>query len=265
MGNCFGRWKILMKYDFPVELKDIWTLNANDIETNIAGKKAVVRQDTNAILGIVSDSYQLLKHEVVVNSFRKALKKIPHEEKIEVVKDGAILFAKYRLPEMLFEVRKDDFVALEFIVKNSYDGSNSLQIILGAFRLVCTNGMIIGKKFFTFSQRHIGKGGEIEVETIKEKIEFLTGQFEKTINLLKQMSNHELRTGTEGLFDKKLVKLPEYLLVEAEKRYVEDNDFTQWGYYNALTNAITHSMRKYSQSAMVEYGKRAWSYSQTVQ
>lgn len=259
------------KYEFPIKLQEIRTNGLipelPEEQLTIPKKLAVVRQDNGDVLGIVSNKYQLLKHEDVVESFRKALSGIRHEEKVEVTNGGANLYLTYSFNEEMIEIRKGDFVKLQFIVRNSYNGSSSLQIMLGAFRLVCTNGMIIGKKFFSFSQRHIGAGGEIKIETIREKVEFLTAQFSKTLPTLQAMSEHRLGAGEsdETRFNKKNINLPEYLLKQARENYMVGQDYTRWGFYNALTDAITHSMKKESPSMMIEFGRRAWMVAQEVQ
>jgi hypothetical protein len=44
----------------------------------------------------------------------------------------------------------------EIVLVNSYDGSSCLKIMIGIFRLVCSNGMIVGKTFGEYSVRHVG-------------------------------------------------------------------------------------------------------------
>ena len=50
----------------------------------------------------------------------------------------------WTFPKTEVEIRKGDFVHPELIIKNSYDGSTSVDIMGGAFRLVCLNGLTIG-------------------------------------------------------------------------------------------------------------------------
>ena len=44
----------------------------------------------------------------------------------------------------------------EIVVVNSYDGLSSLKLMLGIYRLVCANGMIVGSTFGQFAVRHVG-------------------------------------------------------------------------------------------------------------
>ncbi len=44
----------------------------------------------------------------------------------------------------------------EIVLVNSYDGSTSLQMKFGIFRLVCSNGLVVGKNLFSHNVRHVG-------------------------------------------------------------------------------------------------------------
>lgn len=45
----------------------------------------------------------------------------------------------------------------EIVLVNSYDGLSSLRIMLGLFRLICGNGLIVGTTFAGFNVRHVGE------------------------------------------------------------------------------------------------------------
>jgi len=44
----------------------------------------------------------------------------------------------------------------EVVIVNSHDGLSSVRIMLGIFRLVCSNGMVVGSTFAGFNVRHVG-------------------------------------------------------------------------------------------------------------
>lgn len=247
-------------HDFPVSLAPIYIAPGD----KIPGKKAVLRGDNNHVLGVVSDNYTLLPHGDVIEAFRAALSTYDFEERIQVAKGGAHLFATYKLNAIKVEVRPDDIVSLQFVVKNSYDGSATLQIMLGAYRLVCSNGMVVGKQFFNFSQKHVGGNTDIKAEAIQERIGNLIGQFEKVLPRLQEMSRTAALAPEQGdIFTKDQIKgIPVYLLALAKEEYARAEDYTLWGVYNALTWAITHGMKKESPVAALNYGKVAWTLAQ---
>lgn len=251
-------YKNMKQHAFPVELTPLKTRHAGKL-IDVPDRKAVLRTDTNKALGIVSTKYELLKHADVVNGFRKALKDERYEETIKLAKNGAQLYATYSLPDHTVEIRPNDRVSLQFIVKNSYDGTNALHIMLGAFRLVCTNGMIIGKRFSTFTQKHVGSEAEtIDAAKLKDKVETITAQFQKTLPLMQSMAATPVTIDPDELFNHKQLHIPKYLTALAAEEYTRADDQSLWGFYNALTWAITHKMKRESPATEIWYLTLAW-------
>ena len=243
-----------MKHNFPVELMPIQTKS----RIAIPNRRAVVRTDTNTPLGIVSTKYELLNHADVVNGFRKALGDQEYEETIKLARNGAQLYATYSMPNHTVEVTPGDTISLQFIMKNSYDGTNALQIMLGAFRLVCTNGMMIGKKFFAFSQKHIGSEAEsVDAGKLKEKVTMIADQFTKALPVMQTMAAATVFHPSE-YFETKKVRIPKYLLAAAKESYESERDKSLWGVYNSLTYAITHKMKRENPAMSVYYGQVVW-------
>ncbi len=241
-------------HDFPVELSKIATLPGSEVK----GKRAVVRTDTGDVLGIVSDKYQIVKHSEVIGSFRKLLKGINYSEKIKMMNNGAHMFAQFKIDDTKIEVQKGDIVSLQFVVKNSYDGTNSLQIMLGAFRLVCSNGMTIGKTLVGYSKRHIGQEMGIDSDALANSLKDMTSQFKNALPAIQKMTKSNMKGELIDHFLTSAIKLPGYLLDEAMSEYKRAGDMTIWGYYNSLTYAITHKMRLENPKRSLRYGKIAW-------
>lgn len=250
-------------YDFPVELQPIFLTDQKVIEK----KKAVVRTDTNEALGIVSDDYGLVKHATVIDSFREAGKQYGVEEKITLARNGAQLFYQMIFPKIEMEVSEGDIVRMMMIAKNSYNGMNSLQVIFGAFRLVCSNGMILGTQFISFNYKHIGNVGGMNDALITNQYQDAYAQYIKLFGerapMIKRMST-KLVIGTGTEFKKERTELPVYLLKEAEAQFNSGNDRTVWGYYNALTYAITHKRRSENQDVYIDYGIKAWKMAESL-
>lgn len=247
-------------FDFEVAREPIFVQGRE-----VKGKKAIVRADNGApVLGIVSGKYEVIKHRDVIEGFREALKGDnfgSFNERISLTKNGAHLFATYRFEDQRVEVKKGDFTSFQFIVKNSYDGTNTLQISLGAYRLVCSNGMVIGNRFFGYSQRHIGTKVGVDVSVLKESIGELAETFKGTLPTMQKMvETHFSETATfrGEAFEPEHTKLPEYLCKEAYDQFVVGQDGSVWGYLNAYTHAITHSMKRNSPQTQIEYGRKAW-------
>lgn len=238
-------------HTFNVALEPISVLGQE-----VKGKKAVVRTDTKDTLGIVSDNYKIITHGEALGAIEKALgKKV--EPKVTIAKNGALMFATYTLKDVQGEVAKGDIVGMQFTAINSYDGTTTLRISLGGLRLVCLNGMVVSDHFYRFSIRHTGEA-QIEVAKLAEKMEGLTESFQKSLKYMKAMTETRLKGGEAAIFDQENTKLPSYLIDAAQEEYQRAGDESVWGGYNALTYAITHSMRRESPQTAIRYGRIAW-------
>src|ERR1700730_7918498 len=134
-------------YDFPVELHAI-TTKPHDLA--IPNRLAVVRMDTLRTIGVVSKRYALLPHANVVGTLRETFKGQEIEERIRVTHNGARMHIEITLSNVTLKIAGEE-IAMRLVVGNSYDGSHKVQIVFGAYRLVCSNGMIIGRKFLSLS------------------------------------------------------------------------------------------------------------------
>ena len=242
-----------MNYDFPITTVPI---KANGQE--IPKKAAVLRTDTNEPLGIVSNQYGLLTHTDVIDSLRHVLSGQKYEEQIQLTKNGAHLFASYKLTDIQIEPKLNDFVSMRLIGRNSYDGTKSFTMMLGAFRLVCSNGMVIGKELFSFRQRHISSVVSLDQELLDSKVGDLIGTFKRSLPIMKTMTKTPANVD-ESFFDKDKISMPNYLVKEALEIYENDKQKTVWNLYNAFTSVITHNLRKENPKTQIKFAKAAWS------
>ena len=117
----------------------------NQEEYKNTGYKFIVREDTGKVLSCMSNDYKLVHNNQIINAAKPILKQ--HNAKLkEAVSfgDGQQTTWKWILPDVEIEISKGDMMNPEIIIKNSYDGTSQVHILSGAFRLVCSNGMIIG-------------------------------------------------------------------------------------------------------------------------
>ena len=122
---------------------------------NDTGYKFIVREDTNEVLSCMTNKYQLVSNNEVFNSTSAVLKDVGAElSNAEIFGNGARTMWEWKLPNIKIEVRENDFVNPQIIIKNSYDGSTEVSAIAGAYRLICTNGMIIGTTIGKSGIRH---------------------------------------------------------------------------------------------------------------
>ena len=113
-------------------------------------------------IGVVSKSYILVPHTDVVDVVRRALNtaKIDTERllaEIEITEYGERMALSLCLPEE-YGFKPDDghAMALRLECFNSVDGSTRFRALMGWFRFVCRNGLIIGVTRSDLHRRHVG-------------------------------------------------------------------------------------------------------------
>ncbi len=118
--------------------------------------RTVVRQPLSIFehpipVGVVSNTYQLAQHADVLLQCFKALQKHhidPYVLRCEVGLTPLgewMNFRAYFPDEYSFKARDGEKLELRLECFNSVDGSSRLVILLGWFRFVCANGLIIGE------------------------------------------------------------------------------------------------------------------------
>ncbi len=126
--------------------------------------------DDNYIpVGVVSKEYTLVPHAAILGMIEKALEKVkvkPDEAKadIEITEYGERMHLSVYLPEA-YSIDPGDKhkMALRLECFNSVDGSTRFRALMGWFRFVCSNGMVIGVTRSDLRRRHIGESPLEEV------------------------------------------------------------------------------------------------------
>lgn len=72
-----------------------------------------------------------------------------------------------------------DGVVPQFLFTNSHDGSSSAQALLGAFRFVCSNGLIVGTTLGKARVRHTGDAAADIIERMQALARSTTPLFDK--------------------------------------------------------------------------------------
>ena len=156
--------KVLKILNFEVARKEIAIAETNKI---IEGKQAIVRQDNDTVLGIVSKDYRLIKHGDAMSSPALTLLKEGYDvQECYQIKNGAKAVIEMRTTDIT-KINGEDY-KLRLFILNSYDGSTSLKMQFGLFRLTCLNGCgyIIKDSEEVRSITHIGEDKLFDKEIV---------------------------------------------------------------------------------------------------
>jgi len=137
--------------------------------TSIPGFMANVREDTNEVLGVVSDKYHIIQN---VDAFKFA-------DSLMDIKQGE---ARYETSGSLFNGRRvfmlinlpaekilDDEVEKYLCLSNTHDGSGSMKVFTTGIRVVCNNTLNAALKGYTrgISIRHMSSADIRKKEALR--------------------------------------------------------------------------------------------------
>jgi hypothetical protein len=241
MGNAF----------FPVAEQEVFV--GGRIST---GHKGIVRVDTGEVLAIHGEGYKLTPNEAIMTQFVDALSssgltldgamvqsKVSHE--------GARMFSKIILPAHKVEIAPGDCVDLQISVVNSYDGWTALRSIFGGFRILCSNGLVVGTKMWEGYGRHTQN---LDISATARRLQNVAQSYENVSDVWSKWANSTILEGQwEQVVDvvAPTEKAKETLLNQFVAEKVELGS-TVWAAYNALTHWSTHTTSNRKDASMTE-------------
>ena len=205
------------------------------------GYKFIVREDTNEILSCMTDEYRLISNESIVNTATPILEKEGAKlREASIYSDGKRTVWRWTFPQTKVDIGGKDFVNPELCIVNSYDGSAEIQVRSGAYRLVCSNGLVIGMVLSRTRNKHSVWNQNIDKleETIHSTILATKETLVNSLPLLKE-------TNIRKAHIKKVIEmLPSYAMDTLVQYLIANNPRTYWDLLNALTYISTHHMQR---------------------
>lgn len=255
-------WEALrQKADFPTHREALLVdLNGDEVDT---GFDSILRTDGDPeSLAVVSRKYRQIPHTEVLDYFDRVTEGMGEREVVshQFPLNGARFYAKIRLPEQKFEFRaggRTETLDLMITLRNSYDATTALRLDFGAYRLVCTNGLMIGSSFFRHRQIHLT---EIDYGKLRDQFQGQAENFaEKVSPIFESMGETEVTESFLQDLEKRLKK------AEVAQRHIsraftlyrnpsreEDRPRTLWSLYNAFTDHTTHAVESELGNALSE-------------
>ena len=214
----------------------------------IEGYKLITTDDYKPIR-IMSSKYQVLQHIDAFDDTVYSLNKIgiPYDiRKIETNmgrRGHHSIHITFGFPDITLNVDGSDIIATLDLF-NGCDGIVRFARIFGAFRLLCSNGMMIGRKLFMERHKHTAgfEMQNLEKGIIKEKDNFYKlGEFLQTLQTIKINENIKKSIIKAG-FPKKVIDDIDQMYLQYDEFYKEETQFpdTLWAMYQVLTNWMSN-------------------------
>ena len=159
---------------------------------------------------------------------------------LEFYNDGGRMCRTYRFPNIAVEIKKGDPVNLELHLFNSYDVTWPFIVLLGAFRLVCENGLVVGNKFLQVRKCHVFQLKRIDLEG---EISTAFNRFSMQTKEWKGWANRQLTAATYAKvmdtmkFGKNATEMIQEQVDQKTSGYGNDGFpiMTLWAFFNILT------------------------------
>lgn len=211
----------------------------------IPNRYALINQKTGGLLGIMSNDYEVILNSSVANLFSDALKDykiiktVDHLDALQRRWKRRIVF------DLSEKVLEGDNINLMLEIFNGYDVRSGFGYELMAFRSLCENGLIFGKRsLFRESYYHFTDNPRRLQLSIEAKMDRVRGNVEQWA-----------RWATEpyGLEQfSRFVQSRKYLSEKMKQRIIDaygpvtnkyGNHHTKWNAFNVITYLCSHETK----------------------
>ena len=240
--------------NYRVDLKPIYTGDG----TLIPKRKAVVRDDSHEVLGVVGNSYQ------PVQNFRSFgfLDSLVADGQLRYHTAGALGKGEkiWMLAKMPGEIRikdSEDVTEQFLLLSNSHDGSSALRVFFTPIRVVCANTLGLAERRGRGQGVSVIHKGDLAAKVGEaQKMLGLASRFYDSLeDRINQLANHypsrqQLATYFERLYpdqDGAKNKRAENvrselfrLFEEGRGQEIPETKLTTWAAFNAVTEFVDH-------------------------
>ncbi len=251
--NTLNSKEETMETNFPkVEEQKVVVGNYIGLRNATQRYKGLVNPETGHLYGIVGKDYHTIPHQNAVEMVMDAIKTMP-EYGVPVVntkfiKEGSRMITNIRFPEVDLEVKAGDVINPNVQVYNSYDGGWKYELGFGAFRLVCTNGLMVGERVLQIKRKHTGNFNEMYIkqellkgmEAFSEQKKIWETWVDKQITLTAAQKKIE----EMDLNKKELEQVNKTIEVSSGMKMKHGRPYVNyWLFANLLYQIITHNVK----------------------
>lgn len=217
-------------------------------EIDNTGYKFIVREDTGEVLSCMTDEYQLVENKRVMKFADPIIKKNKGVLKEALTfNNGARTRVKWSFPDHKVSLGKNENIEPQIIFDNSYNGTVGVNIMSGAFRIVCSNGLVIGVVIGKYKNRH--SVYNISLDDLESVI---YDTMEKTKMIFKE--DFQILFNTD-IKEKDIVNFIKMFPIQANDtitgRLIADKPKTYWDLLNVGTNVLSHSMNRKTEATHI--------------
>lgn len=235
----------------------------------IEGYRAVVDLDTDRTFAIVSAGYKLIQHQEVVNQIDTLVGSMPEwgapNRELWLSNYGARLKVRYTFPEIDFEIKPGDVVHPTIETLASFDTTLAQKMLVGGFRLVCSNGMVVGKTLASYKRKHtvglnldqarsIMQDGMARYSEAAELWKAYTNRLATPKEVFAYETSLPFHTIEKAAIEMELRKQGRVLQWDDDDKTKRQVEINAWDLYNILTAEATHRVQDVTRSHQILEG-----------
>ena len=236
---------MLQEAMFPVVEVPAIGAPENGKEIDASGYKFIVREDTGEVLSCMTNNYKLVKNETIIKAAEPIINKYKGKLKeVRVFGNGHSTHMSWHFPNHLVKIGKNDEMTPEIVIGNSYNGTVGVNIIAGAFRLICSNGLVIGIVASKYKNKHIQSNVSLD-----DFDNVISETMDKTKLIFKE--EFPILQGT-NFKDKHIINFLKMFPIQANEMVTQaliaNRPKSFWDLFNVGTNVLSHHMNRSAQS-----------------
>jgi hypothetical protein len=234
--------------------------------------KAIV-SESGKVVAMASNRYKLVQHQDVLDVVETTFSKDPEasnfKKKVMLDNDGARMRAEYIFNDQSFMIG-NEVLHPKVDVFNSCDLTWSAGIVMGGWRLICSNGAIASRKIASYRKKHMPA---LTMEEVKRSLDLGLKGMNSLADVWQKWQSEPLALPyvetaiTElHLNQKEETKLIELKETESgtvlndwmtrEEIGIKQDPLTKWMMFNIVTQFTTHEisseMRRIAIEAMIQ-------------
>ena len=226
--------------------------------SKITDIRALINPDKGNIYSVVSNRYQMIPYKTTLEMVEEAIQTTPefgnYQRSVRFTKDGGRMVAKYRFIDHMIPIGSNkDMVNPEIHVRRSYDTTWGFVLLLGAFMLVCSNGLVVGEKVLEYKHKHtLGVNQAELLESLNGSMDKFSDQvkiwehwldrmttpddYERIMNTMEFGERHTRAIETE-------VEISSHVTIDS----LRTKTLSYWMLFNIISQYITHRVVKNNQ------------------
>lgn len=232
---------------FPVSIRPLKEIApAMEVEDKWQAVIRINDDSSEQVIAIHKQNYKLVPNQDVYTLFETAMgesaldmRDIHVEDGVSY--DGGRVVRTYRFPRHRFDIARGDHVDLQLKVQNSYDGSCRFGAIMGAFRLVCANGMVVGDTMLNVQGKHTAG---LDIEKIAASLGNTIDAFGQQTETWQSWLNCPVPDAIAEQVIRSMRAVSERqqeLIITKYQQQKLETGANLWSLYNALTFWSTHT------------------------